>query len=68
MIVLFQKNEKLYIQLLDMEYQKQPVNVLGALEIFNKAINSEETSIHTKIKMSQRRLEFLEDFGSSILQ
>lgn len=62
------KNEKLYIQLLDMEYQKQPVNVESALEIFNKAINSEDCTIHTKIKMSQRRLEFLEDFGSSILQ
>ena len=51
-----------------MEYQKQPVNVESALEIFNKAINSEDCTIHTKIKMSQRRLEFLEDFGSSILQ
>ena len=51
-----------------MEYQKQPVNVESALEIFSKTINNEQLSVNTKIKMSQRRLEFLEDFGSSILQ
>ena len=64
----FQKNEKLYIQLLDIEYQKQPVSVPSVLEIFNRAINSDDVVLNTKIKMSQRRLEFLEDFGSSILQ
>lgn len=62
------KNEKLYIQLLDIEYQKQPVSVPSVLEIFNRAINSDDVVLNTKIKMSQRRLEFLEDFGSSILQ
>lgn len=62
------KNEKLYVQLLDIEYQKHPVNVASALEIFAKVIDSEDLSVHTKIKMSQRRLEFLEDFGSSIVQ
>jgi len=51
-----------------MEYQKHPVNVDSALEIFAKAMSSEEVSVNTKIKMSQRRLEFLEDFGSSIVQ
>lgn len=61
-------NEKLYIQLLDIEYQKYPVNVISALSIFTKAIDNPSLSLHTKIKMSQRRLEFLEDFGSSILQ
>ena len=65
---ILQSNEKLYIQLLDMEYQKHPVNVDSALEIFAKAMSSEEVSVNTKIKMSQRRLEFLEDFGSSIVQ
>jgi hypothetical protein len=54
--------------LLDIEYQKHPVNVDSALEIFSKALESEELSVSTKIKMSQRRLEFLEDFGSSIVQ
>ena len=68
MTFFFQKNEKLYIQLLDIEYQKHPVNVESALEIFCKALESEELSVPTKIKMSQRRLEFLEDFGSSIVQ
>lgn len=62
------KNEKLYIQLLDIEYQKHPVDVDSALDIFSKALGSEELSVNTKIKMSQRRLEFLEDFGSSIVQ
>ncbi|KAL4238356.1 PRP39 pre-mRNA processing factor 39 [Mactra antiquata] len=62
------KNEKLYIQLLDIEYQKHPVNVDSAMEIFSKAISCKHLSVHTKIKMSQRRLEFLEDFGSSIVQ
>ena len=51
-----------------MEYQKQPVSVDSALEIFSKVISSEQVAMNTKIKMSQRRLEFLEDFGSSILQ
>lgn len=64
----FQKNEKIFIQLLDIEYQKHPVDVTSALELFGKAIGCEDLSVHTKIKMSQRRLEFLEDFGSSIVQ
>jgi len=63
-----QKNEKLYIQLLDMEYQKHPVDVASTLAIFSQAVSCKKLAIHTKIKMSQRRLEFLEDFGSSILQ
>ena len=51
-----------------MEYQKQPVNVDSALEIFAKAIAGDSLSLDTKIKMSQRQLEFLEDFGLSIRQ
>ena len=51
-----------------MEYQKQPVNVDSALDIFAKSMASEKLSLNTKIKFSQRRLEFLEDFGSSIMQ
>ncbi|KAK3598661.1 hypothetical protein CHS0354_020419 [Potamilus streckersoni] len=62
------KNERLYIQLLDLEYQCQPVSVLRALEVFNRMINSENFSPQTKIKMSQRRLEFLEDFGTNIME
>ncbi|XP_052766184.1 pre-mRNA-processing factor 39-like isoform X2 [Mya arenaria] len=62
------RNEKLYVSLLDMEYQKHPINLDSALEIFSKAIESADLTTHMKIKMSQRRLEFLEDFGSSIVQ
>ncbi|XP_052766181.1 pre-mRNA-processing factor 39-like isoform X2 [Mya arenaria] len=51
-----------------MEYQKHPINLDSALEIFSKAIESADLTTHMKIKMSQRRLEFLEDFGSSIVQ
>ncbi|KAH3847692.1 pre-mRNA-processing factor 39-like [Dreissena polymorpha] len=62
------RNEKLYVHLLDMEYQKRPINVDSALEIFSRAMTSADLTMNTKIKMSQRRLEFLEDFGSSIVQ
>ena len=62
---MFQNNPKLYLQLLDMEYQAQPINQETMLETFKFILNS-EISLQTKIKFSQRRIEFLEDFGNDI--
>lgn len=60
-----EKNPKLYLQLLDLEYQAQPINQETMLETFKFIINS-EIPLQTKIKFSQRRIEFLEDFGNDI--
>ncbi|XP_013388551.1 pre-mRNA-processing factor 39 [Lingula anatina] len=58
-------NSKLHLQLLDLEYQTSPLVEDGILGILNNVLSTEMT-IEEKLKFSQRKLEFLEDFGSSI--
>ncbi|ESO85389.1 hypothetical protein LOTGIDRAFT_229414 [Lottia gigantea] len=60
-----EKNEKLFMQLLDVEYQCNPVEIDNVMELFNKAFNGDLPK-STKVKLSQRRMEFLEDFGTCI--
>lgn len=61
-----QENTKLYLNLLEMEYSgdlKQ--NEENILSCFDKAVNG-ELSIKMRITFSQRKVEFLEDFGSDV--
>ncbi|XP_053330787.1 pre-mRNA-processing factor 39 isoform X2 [Spea bombifrons] len=59
-------NAKLYLNMLEMEYngdlKQNEANILAA---FDKAIKS-SMPIATRIKFSQRKVEFLEDFGSDV--
>ncbi|XP_005102551.2 pre-mRNA-processing factor 39 isoform X2 [Aplysia californica] len=58
-------NEKVFLQLLDVEYQSQPIVEERVMETFNRLLTS-EVSLEFKVKVSQRRMEFLEDFGTCI--
>ncbi|XP_041428081.1 pre-mRNA-processing factor 39 isoform X1 [Xenopus laevis] len=60
------ENTKLYLNLLEIEYncdiKQNEENILAA---FDKAIKS-PMSIAMRVKFSQRKVEFLEDFGSDV--
>ena len=64
-LILFQRNEKLFLQLIDLEYQSQPVDVDRTLEVFDRIMQN-DVQLDFKVKVSQRRMEFLEDFGTDI--
>lgn len=59
-------NIKLYLQLLDLEYQCRPISEENVIKIFASILDCENFPLETKAKMSQRKLEFLEDFCASI--
>ncbi|XP_013092312.2 pre-mRNA-processing factor 39-like isoform X2 [Biomphalaria glabrata] len=58
-------NEKVFLQLLDVEYQSQPIVEDRVMETFSRLLKS-DVSLDFKVKVSQRRMEFLEDFGTCI--
>ncbi|CAG5123083.1 unnamed protein product, partial [Candidula unifasciata] len=58
-------NEKVFLQLLDLEYQCQPIDESRIMDVFNRLLKS-DVSLEFKVKVSQRRMEFLEDFGTCI--
>ena len=62
--LLFQDNHKLYLQLIDVEYGKSKVSEAVMAELFDRCIRS-ELELEHRVAFSQRKLEFLEDFGSS---
>ena len=62
---MLQTNAKLYLQLIDVEYQRSIVNETAMTLLFDRAINGELAPEH-RLTFSQRKLEFLEDFSSSI--
>ena len=63
---ILQGNIKLYLQLLDLEYQCRPISEENVIKIFASILDCENFPLETKAKMSQRKLEFLEDFCASI--
>ncbi|KAK7104119.1 pre-mRNA-processing factor 39-like [Littorina saxatilis] len=60
-----QQNERLFLQMLDVEYQAHPVDENKVMDVFQSILSS-DLSIEFKVKISQRRMEFLEDFGTCI--
>lgn len=59
-------NQRLYLQLIDLALQKQndyESEVLGYIDAF---LEKEAAEIDQKVLFAQRKLEFLEDFGSDI--
>lgn len=51
--------------MLDVEYQAQPVDEDRVMAVFQSVLSS-DMSVEFKVKISQRRMEFLEDFGNCI--
>lgn len=61
-----QENTKLYLNLLEMEYCGDLTqNEENILSCFDKAVNG-SLSIKMRVTFSQRKVEFLEDFGSDV--
>jgi len=61
----WQLNAKLYLQLIDIEYQQSVMDEPSLLTVFDRAVNS-DLDLDQRVAFSQRKLEFLEDFGSDI--
>jgi len=61
-----QGNHKLYLQLVDLEYQSPALNINRMIELFDLAINNTSLTLDERLLFSQRKLEFLEDFGTHI--
>ncbi|XP_078418449.1 pre-mRNA-processing factor 39 isoform X2 [Cetorhinus maximus] len=65
-IAIDQESTKLYLNLLELEYNSDlKLNEENILNAFDKAISS-SMPIETRIAFSQRKVEFLEDFGSDV--
>lgn len=61
-----QENPRLYLQLIDMALQRSPVDeaeVVAAIDLYLARDNAE---IEQRVMFAQRKIEFLEDFGSSV--
>ena len=64
MLFSCQANEKLYLQLLDLEYQQPEINEARVNAVFEKAVSKLEPD--HKVAFSRRRMEFMEDLGCSV--
>ena len=64
--VLFrQNNHKVLLQLIDVEYGKSNINETAMLTLFDRCLRS-DLELEHRVAFSQRKLEFLEDFGSTV--
>ena len=60
-------NPKLYLQQVDILINSLPMNVPQVVAVFDKALDQEMPDKH-KLLFSQRKVEFLEDFGTEIIE
>ncbi|CDS36653.1 pre mRNA processing factor 39 [Echinococcus multilocularis] len=60
------RNERLYAQLLDIAYQRRPLDVDGFVEFANLAIVDSILPATVKLAFAQRKLQFLEEFCSDV--
>lgn len=58
-------NTRLYLQLIDMCLQKSPVDEEKIIGILDKFLEKEGDA-EQKVMFAQRKIEFLEDFGTTI--
>lgn len=61
-----QNNPRLYLQLIDLTLQKDDVTESQIIEIMDSFLEKEATDVDQKTLFAQRKLEYLEDFGSDI--
>jgi len=59
-------NPKLYMQLLDIHLHSTPIDNLKITQLLDKALGQEKMPSKVKYLFSQRKVEFLEDFGQDI--
>jgi len=59
-------NPKLYLQLLDIHLHATPVVTATVTDLLDKALSQEKIASKHKFLFSQRKVEFLEDFGQDI--
>lgn len=62
-----QDNPRLYLQLIDMGLQVNPLDENNIISIIDQFL-SRDTDPEQKVLFAQRKVEFLEDFGSDILR
>ncbi|CAH8438557.1 unnamed protein product [Schistosoma bovis] len=60
------RNERLYAQLLDIIYQRRPVDIEGFIEATNLATIDSVLPAHIKLAFCQRKLQFLEEFDTDL--
>ena len=60
-------NPKLYLQQMDLLINTVPMDVIAVSDVFDKALEQEFPDKH-KLLFSQRKLEFLGDFGSDVTE
>jgi len=66
-IMCLQDNPRLYLQLIDMGLQQNPLNEDNIISIIDQFL-SRDTDPEQKVLFAQRKVEFLEDFGNDILR
>ena len=59
-------NAKIFMQLLDVELHIHPLNAENVVKILDAAINTKAMPSRQKLLFSQRKIEFLEDFGPNV--
>lgn len=59
-------NPRLYLQLIDLTLQQEGISEPKVLDYIDQFLNKEGAEIEQKVLFAQRKLEFLEDFGSDI--
>lgn len=59
-------NQRLYLQLIDLTLQKQKDYEDEVLSYIDAFLEKEAADVDQKVLFAQRKLEFLEDFGSDI--
>lgn len=56
----------MYLQLIDLTLQKDGIDEAEVLSHINTFLEKESADVDQKVLFAQRKLEFLEDFGSDI--
>lgn len=64
--ILFQDNPSLYLALIDIAYTATTFKESSVVEAIDYALESRHLNDKEKLRFSQRKLDFLEDFGHSI--
>ncbi|KAJ8929257.1 hypothetical protein NQ314_018074 [Rhamnusium bicolor] len=59
-------NPRLYLQLIDLTLQKENVTEAEIIEVIDSFLEKETTDPEQKVLFAQRKLEYLEDFGTDI--
>ncbi|KAF6773318.1 hypothetical protein AHF37_07751 [Paragonimus kellicotti] len=60
------RNERLYAQLLDIVYQRRPVDIEGFMEMCNFASIDSVLPAAVKLAFCQRKIQFLEEFDTDV--